>query len=110
MSSLTTPRAYNGKRVFSIARGAFDGCSSLTDIYVTTGISQIGDGAFSGAPSLKKIHILNTDPDKTTVNNVTQGLTDGMAKGAMFYVPTGCSGEFSANYFWGPYADYITEE
>ena len=110
MTSLTTPRAYNEKRVLLIARGAFDGCSVLTDIYVTPGISQIGDGAFSGAPSLKKIHILNTDPDKTTVNNVTFGLIDGMVKGAKFYVPKGYAREFSASYFWSPYADYITEE
>lgn len=109
LSSVTTPRAYEGKRVVSVARGAFDG-SSAVDIYITTGITQLADGAFAGATALKRVHILATDPNNTTVNNVTGGLTDGMAKGAVFCVPKGCAGEFSSNYFWGPYADYITEE
>ena len=108
--SVTTPRAYEGKRVSAITGGAFDGAASLTDIYVTTGIAQIADGAFEGAPSLKRIHILATDPNNTTVNNVSGELVRGMAKDAKFFVPKGCGFEFSANYFWGPYADYITEE
>lgn len=107
---LTTPRAYAGKRVFAINANAFDGCSALTDIYVTTGISQINDGAFSGAPALEKVHIVTDDPDNTTVNNVSMGLRNGMAQSAMFFVPSESYSEFTSNYFWGPYADYIRAE
>ena len=109
-TTLTTPYAYNGMRVYNIAPEAFSGASSLTDIYVTENIAAIGDGAFAGAPALRKVHILAVDPNSTTVNNVTVGLWNGMASGAEFYVPAESYSTYITNYFWGPYADKIVAE
>ncbi|MBQ0124989.1 MAG: hypothetical protein KBS59_01525 [Clostridiales bacterium] len=106
---LTTPSAYNGVRILSIDEGAFAGCAA-TDIYITAGVSSIGDGAFAGAVKLKKIHILACDPNLTTVNNATMGLCEGLAPGAKFCVPADSYGDFVTNYFWGPYAEYIERE
>ncbi|MGN1095806.1 MAG: hypothetical protein ACI4QR_05415 [Eubacteriales bacterium] len=106
---LTTPRAYEGKRVYSVNTGAFEGCGLLTDIYITDNINQINNGAFSGAPMLKKVHILAKDPDTTKVNSLG-GLCDGMADGAKFYVAKELYGDFVSNYFWGIYADRISTE
>lgn len=108
--TLYTPKAYGGERVYAVDAGAFNGCASLTDIYITDNITQLSDGAFSGAEALEYVHILATDPNRTTVNNVTGELTAGMAKGARFLCPKGLSGEYTTNYFWGAYADFISEE
>ena len=107
---LTTPRAYNGGRVYAIAENAFSGCVNLTDVYICDYASQIADGAFRGAPNLVRVHIAATDPNTTTVNNLSGLLTDGMNEKAKFMVPTGTLNDFAANYFWGPYTDWLTEE
>ena len=102
-TSLTTPRAYNEKKIYSIEAGAF-ASDKIEEIYITDYISAIGDGAFANAPKLKKVHILAKDPDNTTVNNVSMGLCNGMASGAKFYVSPESYNDFVSNYFWGPYA------
>lgn len=108
-SVLTTPKAYNGKRIYAVDTGAF-ASASAKDIYISARISTINDGAFSGASHLEKVHIMATDPNDTTVNNVSMGLCDGMAQGARFYVASESYNDFISNYFWGPYADKITAE
>ena len=72
--------------------------------------NNIGDGAFAGAESLKKVHILADDPNTTTVNNITMGLLSGLASGAKFYVSSASYDEYISNYFWGPYASRIVAE
>ena len=109
-ASLTTPVAYNGMRVYNIKEGAFTGSVAAVDIYVTENIASIGDGAFAGAESLKKVHILADDPNTTTVNNITMGLLSGLASGAKFYVSSASYDEYISNYFWGPYASRIVAE
>ncbi len=109
-STLTTPYAYNGMRVYEISAGAFAGCTSLTDIYVTENVSNIADGAFADAPALKKVHIMTDNPDNTAVNNLSGGLCSGMSADAKFYVKAELLSTFRGNYFWGPYADRIEAE
>ncbi len=101
---VTTPRAYNEKKIYSIEAGAF-ASDNITEIYITDYIPAIGDGAFAGAPKLKKVHILATNPDDTSVNNVSMGLCNGMAADAKFYVSPESYNDFISNYFWGPYAN-----
>ena len=108
-ASLTTPYAYNGKRVYDIKAGAFAGATA-TEIFIKESVSSIGDGAFKGAEALQKVHILAEDPNDTTVNNVTVGLWEGMAPGAKFYVPSASYDTYISNYFWGPYAGRIVAE
>ncbi|MBQ8402905.1 MAG: leucine-rich repeat protein [Clostridia bacterium] len=109
-STLTTSYAYEGMRVYEISENAFAGCASLTDIYVTENISNIADGAFAGVPTLKKVHIMATNPDNTAVNNLSGELCRGMAADAKFYVKAELLDTFRGNYFWGPYADRIVME
>jgi len=108
-TELTTPFAYNGKRVYSLKEGVFSE-SVVTEIYVTENISSIEDGAFAGANSLKKVHIAATNPDSTTVNNLSGELCRGMPAEAKFYVPASSHATYISNYFWGPYADKIVAE
>lgn len=109
-STLTTPKAYNGKLVASIRENAFNGAENLSELFVTENINQINDGAFKNTPNLKKIHILAKDPNMTTVNNLSGGLTEGMADDAYFYVASSSYDEFSANYFWGVYSARLRPE
>ncbi|MBQ7291162.1 MAG: hypothetical protein IJW76_05535 [Clostridia bacterium] len=109
-STLTTPYAYEGMRVYEISENAFAGSTSLTDIYVTENISNIADGAFASVPTLKKVHIMATNPDNTAVNNLSGELCRGMAQDANFYVKAELLDTFRGNYFWGPYADRIVSE
>jgi hypothetical protein len=106
---LTTPYAYEGMRVYNLKENAFAGAKS-TEIIVTGNISSIEDGAFAGANSLKKVHVLADNPDSTTVNNLSGELCRGMPDDARFYVPADSYGAYISNYFWSPYADRIVAE
>jgi hypothetical protein len=108
-TSLTTPYAYNGMRVYNLKENAFAG-SAATEIYITENISNIEDGAFASANSLKKIHILTKNPDSTAVNNLSGELCKGMPSDAKFYVPAASYSTYISNYFWSPYADRIVSE
>ena len=50
----------NGRRVTSIAEGAFYGCGDLTGIVVDEGIQSIGDRAFYGCASLTGVELPGT--------------------------------------------------
>ena len=108
-TALTTPYAYEGKRVYNINENAFAG-SAVAEIYITENISNIGDGAFAGANSLAKVHVLAENPDSTAVNNLSGELCRGMPDGAKFYVPAASYSTYISNYFWSPYADRIAAE
>ncbi len=108
-TSLTTPYAYNGMRVYNLNENTFAG-SSVTEIFVTENIASIEDGAFANASALKKVHVLAENPDSTTVNNLSGELCRDMPEDAMFDVPTASYGTFISNYFWSPYASRIVAE
>ncbi len=110
MERLTTPIAYDGKKVVSFKEDAFAGCSALRALFITDNISQIPDGTFRGASNLGEIHILADNPDKTTVNNLSMMATDGLPSHARFYVLKDALSAFRSNYFWGPYSDLIVGE
>ena len=107
---LTTPVAYDGKKVVMFTEGTFEGCGNLVELFITDNIARIPDGTFRGADNLEKIHILADDPDKCTVNNVSMGAREGLPETSRFYVPAGSRDLFATNYFWGPYAAYIVGE
>jgi hypothetical protein len=96
-------------RVYNLKENAFAGATA-TEISVTENIASIEDGAFAGANSLKKVHILAENPDSTTVNNLSGELCRGMPLDAKFYVPAASYGTYTSNYFWSPYADRIIAE
>ncbi len=107
---LTTPTAYDGKKIVSLSADTFADCGNLQELYITDNISQIPDGTFRGADHLNKIHILAESPDKTTVNNLTGLATEGLPDSARFYVPAASLSEYKSNYFWGAYSQYLVAE
>jgi hypothetical protein len=107
-AALTTPYAYNGMRVYNLKEGAFSGANA-TEIFVTDNIASIEDGAFAGADLLKKVHVLATNPDSTTVNNLGDPCR-GMPVDAKFYVPADSYSTYVSNYFWSPFANRIAAE
>ena len=109
-ATLTTPVAYDGKKVVAFSADTFAGCEKLTELFVTDNIGQIPDGTFRGAENLEKIHILAEDPNDCTVNNVSMLAREGLPESSRFYVPAGSYADYITNYFWGPYADYIVAE
>ena len=57
---LTIPDTIEGKKVTSIGSGAFEWCSSLTNITIPNSVTSIGSGAFNGCSSLTNITIPNS--------------------------------------------------
>jgi hypothetical protein len=106
---LRTPVAYDGKKVVQIKADAFNGGGNITELFVTDNIGQIANGAFRGADSLVKIHILATDPDMTKVDSLGDP-HEGLPANSYFYVPADAFGAYFNNYFWGPHSDYIKAE
>lgn len=107
--TLRTPVAYDGKKVTQIAENAFAGGSGITELYVTDNISWIANGAFRGADSLMKIHILATDPDLTKVDSIGNP-REGLPSESRFYVPKSSLSVYANNYFWGPFAQFLIGE
>lgn len=106
---LRTPVAYDGKKVVQIKADAFNGGGNITELFVTDNIGQIANGAFRGADSLVKIHILATDPDMTKVDSLGNP-HEGLPANSYFYVPADAFGAYFNNYFWGPHSNYIKAE
>ena len=108
-TTLRTPVAYDGKKVTQIAENAFAGGSNIKELYVTDNISWIANGAFRGADSLTKIHILATDPDSTKVDSIGNP-REGLPSESRFYVPKSSLSVYANNYFWGPFAQFLIGE
>lgn len=114
MTVLKTPLVYNKLPVLSISENAFSGCGALEEIYVEKSVTILSNGAFAGAPNLKKIHILQPDPNMVQVDcfvdDVKNGLCRGMSENARFYVPAESENDYKIGYFWLRYSEYITSE
>ena len=108
-STLRTPVAYDGKKVVQIKADAFAGGGNVKELFVTDNIGQIANGAFRGADSLVKIHILANDPDMTKVDSLGNP-HEGLPAEARFLVPADAFSAYINNYFWGPHSDYIKAE
>jgi hypothetical protein len=108
--ALTTPVAYDGKKVVSFKADTFAGAENLRELTITKNIGQIPDGTFRGASSLTKIHVQALDPNDTTVNNLSGMAMEGLPSSARFYVSADSLSAYQTNYFWGPYAEFIVAE
>jgi hypothetical protein len=67
---VTIPAAINDYPVTSIASYAFPGNISLTNVTIGTGITNIGDYAFSDCTSLTAINVDASNPDYSSVDGV----------------------------------------
>lgn len=56
-TTLTIPKDIDGETIKGIGDGAFENCTSLTDVSITSGVNIIGKQAFKGCTSLQTIEI-----------------------------------------------------
>lgn len=66
----TVPETYEGLPVLEIASGAFENCKWLETVVVPSSVKKIGEGAFAGCPSLKKITLPFVGMDETNANSL----------------------------------------
>jgi len=107
-SVLVVPAAVGGVAVKAIADGALSGCSKLSAVYIgaDSSISYLNNGAFRGAPSLKKIVIDKKHSEIT----VSANLLDGAAAGAKVYVPAEYYADYTSYYTWGAFSARIQKQ
>ncbi|MFR8012121.1 MAG: leucine-rich repeat protein [Clostridia bacterium] len=94
VTELTIPAEIDGYRVTSIGDSAFNGCSSLTNITIPSGVTSIGDGAFYYCSSLTNITIPsgvtsigdNAFNDCSSLTNITiPSSVTSIGDGAFYY-------------------------
>jgi len=103
---LTLPLAWEGKAVQTVAENAFAGCGKLEEIIVeeNSNLTLMNNGAFAGAPNLKKISLF-TMPDDILVGGE---LMNGASADARFFVKRDHYGDYAAHYFWSEYMPIIS--
>ena len=113
-----------GNCVTSIGSSAFEGCRSLTSIYIPSGVTSIGGATFSGCTSLTAIDIpsgvtsigTNTFRSCTSLTSVTVNATTPPSLGGStfdntnncpIYVPAASVETYKAASGWSTYASRI---
>lgn len=98
LSEIKIPDEIAGLPVKAIASGAFAGDTNVVKITFGLNISYVGIDAFDGCSSLTAIYITSTDPNSY---NVSSSALEG-AENCYFYVPEESyySG-YLIDYFWG---------
>ncbi len=103
---LEIPAVYNGLSVITVAAGTLVGCTSLTDLTIRSNIISIENGSFSGATSLKRLHIYNEDEMSMSV--APTGLFDGAGSDITICFYTKSSFDaYTAGYYWGNYSSMM---
>lgn len=89
--ALTIPETIKGYPVTAIGCYAFYYCKSLTDITIPSGVTEIGDVAFSGCDSLQGIWVHANNP---SFSSDDQGVLYNKDKTVLLRVPTTFSGAY----------------
>ncbi len=106
MVKLEIPTIHNGKPVLAIAPGALSGCTVLTDLTIRDNIISIENGAFGGAPALRRLHIYNENEMTMSVSQT--GLFDDAAPGITICLYSKASFDsYTAGYYWGNYSSMM---
>ena len=71
-----------GKKVKTIGRYAFRGCTSLTSVKLPSSVTTVSQGAFYGCKRLKRLTI-----QSTKLKTVGKGAIKGIYKKAVIKVP-----------------------
>lgn len=103
---LTVPRAYQGKSVYKISKGAFEGCAVQT-INIGENITALEDEIFGGCINLTTINLSVKLGVKDSLPTVGDGLLNGAPQQAVIYVPTEKYSVMCTDYFWMQYASRL---
>ena len=101
-TSLVVPSTVDGKPIQAIANGAFQGAEQLETITIQQNIRRIGDSAFGGCSSLRRIVIEQETPSACRVGQDLLAGTD-----ALVYVPADALSAYRTDYFWSLYGTLI---
>ena len=95
--TVVIPSIIGGKIVTIIGDGAFDNCSSLTDVTIPNSVTNIGDRAFGGCSGLTSVTI----PDNVT--NIGWGAFSGCSGLTSMTIGSGITDleEWLSGYFFG---------
>lgn len=96
LKTITVPTSYNGKAITSFAVNVFAGNTNITEITVQSNIVGIYNGSFDGCVSLTAIYIEQTNPEKISVG---LGLLSG-TQNCSVYVRQQFYASFITNYLW----------
>ena len=96
------PYKYDGKKVDSFSKEAFQNVNGIKSIVIQDNISSISDESFANCGDLKRIEIINSLPSSIRVG---RKLLEGTS--ANIYVPKDALPLYKTNYFWGEYTTRI---
>ncbi len=90
-SELVIPSEINEKRVTSIGKNAFWGCSGLTQISIPESVTSLGGWAFNGCSGLTEIIVDSNNPAYASQN----GILYDKKREQLMYCPVGKKGKIS---------------
>lgn len=102
-SELNIPRYRDGKPVYKIKSGAFNGCSAQT-IHIGENITALEDGIFDGCPNLTAVQMSVKLGATDTLPTVGADLFAGANDDLVIFVPPAKYGAMCTDYFWMQYA------
>ena len=90
-----------GDRVRSIDSFAFSGYTSITNVTIPSGVTDIGSGTFAGCSSLTAIYCYPTIPPSAGSSIFAN------TNNCPIYVPTGSVEAYKTERYWSDYANRI---
>ena len=93
--------------VISIGFDAFNYCSSLTAITIPSSVISIGNYAFYYCSGLTSITVMSDTPPEFVLNNVTNGVFEGVDKSIPVYVPCNSMSAYQNADGWNEFTNYI---
>ena len=101
MREVILPSVYNGKNITALAEDALLGCTDLVTIHIGTTYRSLEKGAFNGCISLTGIYLYETDGNR--IAPALTGLLDGASRSVKIYIPK--DSNYVAGYSWSRYED-----
>lgn len=96
LREIVIPDTLAGLPVKKVSDNAFAGNATVTKITLGSNIASVGENAFNGCSALAGVYVTSLDPDKFHVgSNIFQG-----ADNCYMYVPQEVYTAYKFNYFW----------
>jgi len=101
---ITLPSVAEHTVVSGIASQAFAN-SNLKTVVVPPTIRYIKDGAFKDS-RINRVYMESTHPSSINIS-WNGGLVEGTVSDFLIYVPEKAFSAYNADYYWGPYGQYL---